>query len=541
VAIVGSLGLQPVADLFPNYKDWQKNLVQVFNEHMGYSLALTNLLGGAVALVPFKKAFFLPAGPVRRDADGYSAAFRMALYTSQLITHKEVIEYVPSDTQADIIYMTSLSVAKALDQLSLHMEGWLWSSLADPAVENKIQDFISSSRRSLTKLVIETKDWREPSPSGQSQVAQKMVLRLIKGSSGRSTLAFYNGRLLSDLLSNIVECHGWRASGGDEWLASFDVLKPSTPNIFTALGFLRGLKDHLGSSNLINNLCNRLVSDISGASPKNDETLPLLLLMNAALDVYEHGSLPVAHNRLVFAVKQITSWMEECEEDLNPPIASESCRSLHLLFPDIKDVYGPYWKSAIQFCVSLWTSDRVMSDTDDWLPAIHSSLKLVVMLKGLNEPNEDLEEALNTSEKLISEGILHLLALNRPQIEDQPWHIVDELIARQATTIPLKHVGDLTEMYPLLASGSSVIQTAAFEILHRALPIAQEEISVDVLLEKKGKFFVLTTTNTNSSQRQNFPRNSYPSFWMHLRCRISLLMSCHNFLLQYAHISSPGN
>lgn len=443
------------------------------------------MLGGAVALISPEEG---SSSVIERDQNGYSAAFRMAMYTSKLIERKNMLKYVEIDTQVNILYLLCLTVEMANDQLGLQRDGLFWLSLDDPKIEIEIQDFITSSQRVLVKILSEAGAWRDASASGQSKVTSKLVSYLLEKSRGKSTAAFYAGCVLASVLSVLVESHGWNNVGGEEWLITTDVLKASTPNIFTAIAILAGLKGNLESSKFINNLCNRLLSDVTGVSTKSDRTLSLLNLTNATLAVYEKDVPPVAHNRLVFAVKQVSSWMDEAEI-IHPALAAEACKSLQLLFPAIKDVYGSYWKSAIEFCLSLWTSEQAARDPNGWLAAIHSALRLIILLKNVREPNDDLEEALGNSEKQISEGLLHLLGLARAKHENQPWRIVDELICRQVTKMPLKYVKDLSEIYPLVAAEFPVVQSAAFSILHRAIPAAQEQITLDVLLENKGKSY----------------------------------------------------
>ena len=56
------------------------------------------------------------------------------------------------------------------------------------------------------------------------------------------------------------------------------------------------------------------------------------------------------------------------------------------------------------------------------------------------------------------------------------------MIARQLSDIDVTNVGDFDSVYPLLGTQSRSIQKAAFDILHRYIPTAQEQISVDVAL-----------------------------------------------------------
>lgn len=64
----------------------------------------------------------------------------------------------------------------------------------------------------------------------------------------------------------------------------------------------------------------------------------------------------------------------------------------------------------------------------------------------------------------------------------QPRSIVNTQIARQLRDIDVTMVEDLSSVYPLLGTQSRSIQKAAFDILHRYIPTAQEQISVDVAL-----------------------------------------------------------
>jgi hypothetical protein len=64
----------------------------------------------------------------------------------------------------------------------------------------------------------------------------------------------------------------------------------------------------------------------------------------------------------------------------------------------------------------------------------------------------------------------------------QPRNIVNTQIAKQLRDIDVALVEDPGAIYPLLGVQSRAIQKAAFDILHRYIPTAQEQISVDVAL-----------------------------------------------------------
>lgn len=96
--------------------------------------------------------------------------------------------------------------------------------------------------------------------------------------------------------------------------------------------------------------------------------------------------------------------------------------------------------------------------------------------------NDDLKEAFDLSQEQVCDGLVKLLKLDRSK-ETQPLEFVDTILSRQVTKIPEDRIKDMTEFYPLLASDFRMIQSATFDVLHKALPKVQQELSVNVLLE----------------------------------------------------------
>ncbi|KAG7118589.1 E3 ubiquitin-protein ligase listerin like [Verticillium longisporum] len=156
--------------------------------------------------------------------------------------------------------------------------------------------------------------------------------------------------------------------------------------------------------------------------------------------------------------------------------------NLQGLLPSIKDVYGPHWERTIEFCTTLW-SKAASDDLEDAIPYIHASLRLMNTLESISEPNDDLVDAIQEAAENKSRALLTLLEMPREK-STQPLEIIDGLICRQVEKIPLKHVADLSDLYGLVSSESRDVQTAAFSVLHRSLPAKQEQLSIDVLLEK---------------------------------------------------------
>lgn len=465
--------------LFPNTNIWMQELLKLLQTDISPSLALTsNVLG----------AYFLPPTNgnqsrqrVQRDQKGLSIPARMAMYTVALLDSGAELGALAQKFQAELLYLLYLFAEMTSDQITLMDENVIFGSFDDPVLLKDVEDFISTTRNMVNKIFIESTHWR---PGGSEKgLRDELVDIMIQQSKELTPIALYSARALSEIFAAFSDAHGQTAVV-EEWLTALDVMKATPSTVFPAVALLKGYGETLANSKVVSNLLNRLVSDIAGASPQSDKTILTLVLLNACMPIFELGQLPVANNRLVFAVKQITSWAGLPTEDLGVAIVTESCRALQQLLPCIREVYGPYWEQTIEFCLGLWK--RAGKDSPErHLPYIHASVKLISGLSAIEEPNDDLVEALETQAEPRSHALLDLLKLSRSDTISQPQAMVDALLCREAGKIPLDHLKDLSDIYGLVASESRDIQSAGFNLLHRALPAVQEELSLDVLIEKK--------------------------------------------------------
>jgi len=120
---------------------------------------------------------------------------------------------------------------------------------------------------------------------------------------------------------------------------------------------------------------------------------------------------------------------------------------------------------------------------------VHASLKLYAQLRRLtqeDEPNDDLLDAWNESEQLVADGLANLLKHSQhfPDEFHQPLKMVNDVLARQVSMVSLKHLESTEDLFPLLYVESQPVQQTAFDILHKQIPAAQEQISIDAALEK---------------------------------------------------------
>lgn len=466
-----------VEQVYPNTNIWMQELLQFLGGDLNPSLALTSNIGGAYFLAQ-GSGDSLGVRP-RRDQKGLSVPARMALYTTTLLDNGASIENLPQRFQAEILYLLYLVVEIASDQMALNDQDGLFSTLGDLELFTAVEDFVTSTRRIIKDVFVRHVRWNIG--EGDS-LLDELVGIMMQQAKSTTAIGVYSARALSEVLEAFSDAHA-HGNLAEEWIASLDIMRVTPETVLPLVAILAGYGETLAHSKSVTNLLNRIISDIAGEKLEAEKTLLLLVVLNACMPIFELGELPVANNRLVFAVKQITSWFEAAPDEVGVPISTESCRALQRLLPCIREVYGPYWERTVEYCLGLW-ADAARDDEEERLPYLHTSLKLLSSLKAMREPNDDLVDALETHAEAINQGLLDLLKIPVFAIS-QPQKIVYELLCRETTKISPEQFKDLSEMYSLVASESKEIQTAGFLIIDRVLPAAQEQISFDAVLEKK--------------------------------------------------------
>ncbi|ODA81059.1 hypothetical protein RJ55_04021 [Drechmeria coniospora] len=413
--------------VFPSTNVWMAELSPMLEVPLNPSLAITSSIGGALSLP--KRALTSPPSQLRvsRDRKGRSVPARMAIFTAQLLSTTEGI-VLPRQQHIELLYLQILTVHLASDQITLLGHNGLWENLDDDEAMNEAENLVTSSRTLLSSFLAEAKTWDLAADDRIAAIIQGLINFTIKESSEISPRGVYSSRVLSELLQELSELHGDTASL-EEQLLRPDILKATPQTALPAAGIVAGLGEKLQSSKA-----------------------------------------------------QITSWMDDARH-LDANVCAEMCRALAHLLPCMKDVYGSYWEKSLQFCVSLWerAGQQVLSEA---LPSVHSSLKLFKVLEGIQEPNDDLQDALRDFSTAKSNGLVELLKLRREE-NSQPLEIVDAMLRREIETMPVLRIPDPVDLFPLVASESRDIQTAAFEMLHKKIPIQQEQQAFDILLEKK--------------------------------------------------------
>ncbi|KAG5930319.1 hypothetical protein E4U42_002243 [Claviceps africana] len=475
-------GAAPWEDILPNTNVWMSHMAPFLDSPIDPALSITSNIGGAMSL-PRADHHDKRASSIPRDREGRAVPVRMAMYTSNLLQSQDVESFqLPRQFHIEVLFLQCLVVQLVSDQISSTSQQGLWLTLNDEVALTEAEELVMASRSLLRKWIVKAENWISPaeSPDSPSAIVSGLLELAMKESRDMSPRAAYSARVLCELCQAIIGSHGLPAAVDEKYLGTND-LKAKADTVLLASGLISGLADAAQSSKAVSNCCNRLVSDVAAISPGDEGAEMTLVLLALTGPVYEAGDLPVANNRIVFAVRQITSWLDD-SSNFDPSINAAICRALKVLLPCMAEVYGSYWESTLQFCSELWTRAASM-DLNDALSFVHASMKLYNALESIPEPNDDLADALEDFTASKSKDLIELLRLDRPA-SSQVLNIVDDMLCRQVEKITIDRIPKPEELFGLLSSESRAIQTAAFSLLHRKIPADQQQKSIDALLDK---------------------------------------------------------
>jgi hypothetical protein len=473
-------------NVFPVVQDWDAALAPFLGIPPKSSLAITNPLGGAVYLVNHSSS---DVRKLSRDADGYSAAYRITQYVAKLLKESDVfpVESIPVATRDVYLRNMALTIQIADDNLGLAGANGLWADYNVDA-ESDAMTFISDAQTFVTQeLKRLSSTWSEG--DGLMGWATDLLTRVEKATSAP---AYYTARAYSILVAGAIDITGWRNSHTTQLQDALKSVRKDKA-ILPIIAYLNAFKEPLAASKSCERMCNELIADLTGLDieQKYDEALRQLVQLNSLLHGQDGIIASIAKQRLVFFVKHVVPWLQAA--DVARPLKAELCRSLTILLPIMGDMYGEHWTDILNFLAAAWTATSELQENesgmDSPIPFVHASLKLYAQLRTLTqteEPNDDLVDAWKETEQPVADGLINLLKHSQhfPDEFHQPLKMVNDVLARQIAKVSLRNLESTEELFPLLYVESQPVQQTAFNILHKQIPEAQEQISVDAALEK---------------------------------------------------------
>ncbi|KAH8726392.1 hypothetical protein GQ44DRAFT_650670 [Phaeosphaeriaceae sp. PMI808] len=483
-------GWEALQSVFPSLQDWKSALAPFLNTPPRLSLAITNELGSAVYLVEQTNSAS-ETTRVSRDADGYSAAYRMTQYVIRLLKDLDLfpMTVIPDDTRDAYFRNVSLTMQLAHDNLGLAGANGLWTHY-NSDVESDVMALISDAEYFISQELHRlSSTW---SGEGGTSVMSWATELLGRVESTTSTQTYYMARAYSLLVADTIEVTGWRSSHTAQLQ---DVLRDirKSKSTMSILAYLNAFKEPLGASKSCERMCNELIADLTGMNieQKSADGLRQFVELNALLYGQDGITASIAKQRLIFFVKHVVPWLKDA--DVSKPTKAELCRALTILLPSMGDMYGEHWSDILDSLGDSWMATNEIEENesgmDSPIPFVHASLKLYAQLRSLTqleEPNDDLMDAWKETEQAVADGLINLLKHSQHFADEfhQPLKMVNDVLARQIAKVSLKHLESTEELFPLLYVESQPVQQTAFNILHKQIPKAQEQISIDAALEK---------------------------------------------------------
>ena len=501
-------GVNESSDLFPVGEHWKNALTPFLNIRPLPASAIVSPLQGAVHAIT-KGPSSMPF--LQRDSDDFSLALRLTLYVTKLLRSTEILKLIKQDQVSSLYLYYPLALHLVDEKLSLEPASKIWGTSSPEIIEEMFEVLAQGqatigewirAQEGLNKINGESpvlnaaqlpnstseEGITKSSPDGGVERKPTLAATWLEqldtdGMTGVSASTYNLGVGFTTVMSECIDAGGItrfcpRLDKNFRSIRSSDDLVRSTTLIVVA-------RDYLATSPQGKKICNELIADATDL--KNIEqpvpALRPLVLLNTLLqgDEVLLDSIPV--QRLVYLVKNLVRLLKY---DGTPyALISEILKLLYHVVGNISEIYGEHWEDILDVLVRLWEHEN---DLNDDLPALHASLRLYIRLKNLEKEatNDDLVESWEKTLPSLVTGLLHVLKLFEEPVAgaDQPRAITTDLLQRQLGSVKLPPA-ETVELFPLMASEEQSVQDAAFRLLHRAVPEAQQQKSLDVVLDKK--------------------------------------------------------
>jgi hypothetical protein len=467
----------------PDLESWKAAIAPFIGTAPSIALAITSVLGGATYLVdPETKS---DSSKILRDADGLSQALRFAMYTSRVFSNNALLQALELETQTELFQLFYLTHIILTESLSLTAQGGLASP--NPETEAEVVEFVNEANKFIGDCF---QQYEDVSSSSYAFVGTALD-NFFESSKGSSTSAFYHAQALSHALGDLESIHGGGHAKVQEYEdKTLQLYKAKDVIPFAACA--SGLKEALSDSKKLDRQTNELVADLTGldATKSPEKAIKQLVMLNALFPESKQADSIVAKQRLIFLMKHILPWLEN--DEVVTPIKAETCKTLLFVLPGVSDIYGEHWSQILAFLTHTWDLGFVRDEIADEsrMALVYATLQLSSILRSLKsneEPNDDLVDAWKESSEVLYMGLMNLVRQGQGQSDEhhEPLKALFQSLGSEVAKWSTGEVEDEAELYPLLYTPSKALQKTAFDILHRVIPAAQEQVSFDAALEKK--------------------------------------------------------
>lgn len=254
-----------------------------------------------------------------------------------------------------------------------------------------------------------------------------------------------------------------------------------------------------------------------------------LVLLNSIFSRAEDYFGEIPQQRLVFFVQHIVQQMLG-KASSSSMVGGQIMAILYFVLPRLSEIYGPFWAQILDEVQTIGPQAK--------LYALHSGLRLLSLLGKLHvqEANDDLVDAWVERKGALANYLVNLLrqragkstnfipkspqvfilyGTDFPDASHQPGMITNELLHRKLLGMSETVKVQVQDLYPVLTSESSALQSTVYELLHQKIPSDQEQVSLtkalspEYLAQLPEELFslVLAAPSKKSPAEQSFERN----------------------------------
>lgn len=477
--------------VLPDRDEWQKNIRNACEDAPSQTLAISGPVGGAVYLcAAARDSSISNIISYEYDINGYSPIVRMAQYSIRVFTETRGIASLGDEHASQYYHLLALTTQMIKDKLTANKTNSLWTDGNISAEDDMLE--LTSTALSFLKSC----ESRETATTGKADVtASNYVIlardQMMSDTTDFSGFSFYNSQACCASITEAIEIHGWHQNEQESPENRLRELRKNTKS-FSLVTLLAAYKIPLSHSQILTRFINELVSDLTAekAGEIMQQGLYKLACMNIILQDQEELASTISKQRVIFFAKHTIQWLTNGE--VSAAVKAESCKVLTVVLPHMQDIYGTHWADILEFLVQLWSSQSYLNQATVWsarLSLIHASLKLCESMRTMmfmEDSNDDLKDSWSESKDGLGRGLINILRQSG-QIQDdtnQALQSVNQLLARQISRMPSGATGDDIELYPLLGVESPPVQATAFGLLHKRIPKQQEQLSLDIALDK---------------------------------------------------------
>ncbi len=489
-----------ISSVIPSEAQWENALEPHVSSRRPLSLTITSILHGLLFLVR-DQATSLQADDFR-DADEFSLLFRLVLYVTKIVGESNILDRLSPDQLRNLYYYYPLTLQLVNEKLTMESANNIWLNTSHE-VTDEAADVLSQGNALIQR-------WT----SNDAMV--KSWMQHIRSITNLTYRSYLQGLTFTDIASRFVDEHGPALI-----MSSFEAELKDThrsADVVLSASLICSCRDQLVSSQQGRKLLNELIAactDIKASATSTSGLRPVALLdllLNGDAEPLE--AIPT--QRIVFLMQALVRLLDVSSENL--ALQTLAVKILDPVLSMTRDIYGDHWEQILEYLNALWRQEHGL---DDGLPLIHASLRLYGRLKSVaraEDSNEDFADAWKTGQSALEEGLLLCLqTFNIPSAQtNQPRLITAELLQRHLAQVSVRHD---PKLYALLPSADNAIRGAAYGLLHRSIPAEQEQISIEIALEKKVAHLpeellsLLTETPGSANQAGGVLRQSYLLSW----------------------------